>query len=115
MVDVGGSTGYDLTIFKEAHPELPGRLIVQDLPGTIEKLDQPALKAKGIEPMPHDFFTPEPVQGAKAYYLKSVLHDWPDEQCKQILSNLKPALKAGYSRILVNELVVPDTGAKFSL
>lgn len=113
MVDVGGSTGYDLTIFKEAYPDLPGRLIVQDVPSTIESLDHAALKAKAVEAMQHDFFTPEPVKGAKAYYLKAILHDWPDEQCRQILSNLKPALRSGYSRILVNDIVVPDVGANW--
>ncbi|KAK3714262.1 hypothetical protein LTR37_007848 [Vermiconidia calcicola] len=40
-----------------------------------------------------------------------VLHDWPDEQCRQILSNLRSAMKPGYSRILLNEIVIPETNA----
>ena len=59
--------------------------------------------------MPHDFFTPQPVHGARAYYLHSVLHDWPDLNASQILDNLRPALKKGYSKLLINELVVLDT------
>lgn len=61
--------------------------------------------------MSHDFFTPQPVKGAKAYYLKMVLHDWPDAQCREILNNLKPALVPGFSKILINEIVVLDQGA----
>ncbi|CAN8101502.1 unnamed protein product [Discula destructiva] len=109
MVDVGGNAGHDLLGFHRAHPEHPGRLILQDLPGQILPLDKEALAP--IEPMCHDFFTPQPVKGAKAYYLKMVLHDWPDVECRKILSNLKPALVSGYSRILVNEIVVLDQGA----
>ena len=49
--------------------------------------------------------------GAKYYYMRNILHDWPDEQCKQILSNLKPALRKGHSRILLNEIIIPDVGS----
>lgn len=40
-----------------------------------------------------------------------MLHDWPDASCVEILSNLKPALEKGYSKILINEIVVPDVNA----
>lgn len=109
LVDVGGNTGHDILGFHKAHPNLPGRLILQDLPTTIQSLD--AAKLEPIEAMAHDFFTPQPVKGAKAYYMKMVLHDWPDVQCREILSNLKPAMDRGYSKILINEIVIPETGA----
>lgn len=35
----------------------------------------------------------------------------PDTACQDILSNLKPALRPGYSKILINEVVIPDEGA----
>lgn len=114
LVDVGGNQGHDLLGFHAAHPAQPGRLILQDLGGPISAIDkqaQQALALASIEPMAHDFFTPQPVVGAKAYYLKMVLHDWPDAQCREILSNLKPALVRGFSKILINEIVVLDQGA----
>jgi hypothetical protein len=111
LIDVGGSSGYDLISFHKAHPSMPGRLILQDLPTTIQSLDSVALAEQGIEPMSHDFFTPQPIHGAKAYYLKMCLHDWPNAQCIQILSQLKFALKLGYSRILLNEIVIPEMKA----
>lgn len=49
--------------------------------------------------------------GARAYYMHSVLHDWPDEVCRKILANLTPAMRRGYSKLLINENVIPDTGA----
>ncbi|KFY89855.1 hypothetical protein V500_05419 [Pseudogymnoascus sp. VKM F-4518 (FW-2643)] len=111
LLDVGGNGGHDLIGFHKEHPSMPGRLILQDLPAIIQSLDSAALSQQGIEVIGHDFFTPQPIHGAKAYYLKMCLHDWPNLQCIQILSQLKHALKPGYSRILLNEIVIPDENA----
>jgi hypothetical protein len=43
--------------------------------------------------------------------MHSVLHDWTDADCRRILSNLVPAMKRGYSKILINENVIPSTNA----
>ncbi|MCJ1303486.1 hypothetical protein MMC08_006296 [Hypocenomyce scalaris] len=108
IVDVGGGIGHDLEEFKLKHPEAPGRLILQERQEVIDQISQ---ALPGIELRVHDFFTPQPVKGAKAYYLHSVLHDWDDKTCRQILGQLVPAMERNYSKILINELVVPDVGA----
>lgn len=43
--------------------------------------------------------------------MHSVLHDWPDNMCRKILANLIPALRRGYSKVLINENVIPAKGA----
>jgi hypothetical protein len=43
--------------------------------------------------------------------MHSVLHDWPNEKCHVILSNLAKAMTPGYSKILINENVIPYTDA----
>lgn len=43
--------------------------------------------------------------------MHSVLHDWPDDLCRKILVNTVAAMRPGYSKVLVNENVIPDTGA----
>lgn len=43
--------------------------------------------------------------------MHSVLHDWADHDAIKILKNIVPALKPGYSKILINENVIPDTNA----
>ena len=43
--------------------------------------------------------------------MHSVLHDWLDELCLKILANIVAAMRPGYSKMLVNENVTPDTGA----
>ncbi|KAF6811529.1 hypothetical protein CSOJ01_05662 [Colletotrichum sojae] len=40
-----------------------------------------------------------------------VLHDWPDAKCGEILARKMAAMKPGYSKLLVNENCIPDTGA----
>lgn len=56
-----------------------------------------------------------PDLGARAYHMHSVLHDWDDASCLAILQNIISAMEKGYSKILINELVVPDQGASWSV
>ncbi|KAL2869497.1 S-adenosyl-L-methionine-dependent methyltransferase [Aspergillus lucknowensis] len=112
LVDVGGGVGHDLSEFRRKWPSLPGRLVLQDLGEVIEQakaMNQAA--GRDIEATVHDFFTEQPIKGARAYYMHSVLHDWADADCRRILSNLVPALKRGHSKILINENVIPSTNA----
>ncbi|KAJ4415339.1 hypothetical protein N0V82_007389 [Gnomoniopsis sp. IMI 355080] len=60
-----------------------------------------------IRPMIHDIFSSQPVLGAKVYYIHFLLHDFPDKQCRTMLRHVVRAMKPGYSRVLLNEIVVP--------
>lgn len=60
LVDVGGSKGHDVVKFQHRFPNMPGQLILQDLPETIRNIEDPP---EGIVLMGHDFFTPQPVKG----------------------------------------------------
>ena len=104
LVDIGGGLGHDLIALKAKFPNIPGKLVVQDLPVVIDHVkDLPP----GIEAMKHDFFSPQPVKGAKAYYCRNVLHDWPDKQAREILQNIKTAMNKD-SILLINEDVMPE-------
>jgi demethylsterigmatocystin 6-O-methyltransferase len=106
LVDIGGGFGQHAVAFKQKYPNLPGRIVVQDLPSTLEHL--PPTKPQDIEFEEHDFFTPQPIYGAKFYYLRHILHDWPDEDCIRILKNIIPAM-GPESLILIDDVVLPDT------
>ncbi|RMJ28749.1 o-methyltransferase [Aspergillus sp. HF37] len=105
MVDIGGGFGQQSKALRAKLPDTPGRIFVQDIAQTLDA----AAPAEGIQFVEHDFFEPQPVQGAKFYYLRHVLHDWPDEQCVRILRQLVPAL-GPHSRILIDEVVIPAAG-----
>ena len=60
VVDVGGGLGHGLIELREKFPDLSGRLILQDLPKTVQQ----AGDSKGaFEPLPHSFFEPQPIHG----------------------------------------------------
>ncbi|UNI14259.1 hypothetical protein JDV02_000906 [Purpureocillium takamizusanense] len=108
LVDVGGGPGQELARFKERHPEKPGRLILQDLPLTLRRIEK---LPEGIEAMEYDFFTPQPVKGARAYFLRDVLHNWSDSKSERILSRIVEAMDPEYSTLLIDDYVLPDTDA----
>lgn len=62
VVDVGGNKGHDLERFLARFPQAKGRLVLQDLQSTIDNIQD---LSPGIQAMPHDFFTPQPVKGEK--------------------------------------------------
>lgn len=66
-VEVGGGIGHQCAEFKDRHPTLPGRVILQDLPQTIEK----ALPTPGVENMAIDFFQEQPVKGTSQFVKSS--------------------------------------------
>lgn len=108
LVDVGGGRGHDLEFFAAAHPSHPGKLILQDREPVIAEATAAGTANKPFDAHAHDFFTPQPVEAARAYSLHSILHDWGDEDGLRILQNLKPALKPGYSRVLLVEIVINE-------
>ena len=108
LVDVGGGRGHDLDLFKAAHNSHPGKLILQDQEGVIAEVKAAGVDTRPFEAQAHDFFTPQVVKHARAYSLHSILHDWGDVEGLKILENLKPALKPGYSRVLLNEIVINE-------
>ncbi|KAK4206968.1 hypothetical protein QBC37DRAFT_105079 [Rhypophila decipiens] len=106
LVDIGGNTGQQASRLVMQYPELAGRVVVQDREETIAN----AQSVKGVQLQAHDFFQPQPVKGAKYYYLRAILHNWSDEDAVKILSSITPALEAG-SQVLIDEVVLPETGA----
>ncbi|KAI9661965.1 MAG: hypothetical protein M1831_002880 [Alyxoria varia] len=111
LVDIGGAMGHDAAKFLQKHPQAAGRLVFQDQKQVVEAATQRA-PIYGLKPMVHDFFTPQPVQGARAYFMHNILHDWPADEGRDILRNLKSAMKPGYSRLLINEIIIPPKDAQ---
>jgi hypothetical protein len=105
LVDIGGGRGHDVIAL---HNKLsaPGKIILQDLPSVLEnKYELP----KGVEAMPYDFFTEQPIKGARAYFYHHILHDWSNYKSIEILKNVVEAMKPGYSKLYIHEMIVPET------
>lgn len=106
MVDVGGGHGHDLKSLRDryGHEGLPGRLILQDLAAETTE-DTRTI----FESMLHNFFEPQPIKGARIYYLRAILHDWPTHICHTILSHIADAMTPNYSKLIIREFILPDT------
>ncbi len=107
-VNIGGGVGHQCAQFKHKYPVLPGRVVLQDLPHSVAQ----ALPTPGVENMACDFFEPQPVVGAKFYYLRAVLHNHPPSQVRRLLENTRAAMGPG-SVLLVDEMVFPEAGVSF--
>lgn len=92
-------------------------LVVQDLPENVESGRKAAAKslapenASRVTFQAHDFMQPEPVQGADVYYLRMILHDWPDTEAVNILRNIIAAMSKPNSRLLIMDTVLPVPGS----
>ncbi|KAI3002797.1 hypothetical protein CBS147346_5709 [Aspergillus niger] len=104
LVDVAGGRGHDLVAFESKFSEVQGRLILEDLPHVVAE----ATQHPKIEHVSFDLFQAQPIQGARTYYMKFILHDWSDEESRQILSHLAAAMKMGYSKLIIEEFVLAD-------
>ena len=105
FVDIGGGRGQVCRAFRARYPDLPGRVIFQDLPNAVDEAEPKA----GVEGMYHDFFEPQPIKGAKIYILRHVLHDWPDHKAEEVLNRVIEAM-GPESVLLIDEKVLADTG-----
>jgi len=71
-----------------------------------------------VEFVPLDFMTDATIAAASIYYVRHVLHDWPDEVCSKILAGIKKSMTK-QSKLFIHEYVlqhvVRETGktAKF--
>jgi O-methyltransferase domain/Dimerisation domain len=107
LVDVGGGDGTLMVEALHANPGLTGAIV--DLPAGLAEA-RATLDAAGVANrcrlLPGDFFESVP-EGADAYLLKQVLHDWDDERAGLILSTLRRAMSPD-SRLLVAERVLSE-------
>lgn len=60
LVDVAGGRGHDIQAFREKFPDVPGRLVVEDLPHVIDDIRN--LDAS-IEKVKFNLFDPQPIKG----------------------------------------------------
>ncbi|KAK4377995.1 hypothetical protein RND71_004291 [Anisodus tanguticus] len=83
LVDVGGGTGTVAMAIAKNLPDM--KCIVLDLPPVVANLQG----SGNLEFVAGDMFEKIPL--ANAVLLKSILHDWNDEECMKILKNCKKA------------------------
>ena len=53
----------------------------------------------------YNFFEPQPIKGAAVYFLRYIIHDWPDDSARKILKQARLAA-ASHSKLIVVEKVI---------
>ena len=98
-VDVGGGHGQAALAVLAKFPNLDWT--VQDSAQGLSDRP-PAPDGAKITYMEHDFLQAQPTatKGAKIFFMRWILHNWPDQYCHRILQGLIPSLESG-SRILI--------------
>jgi SAM-dependent methyltransferase len=107
VMDVGGGNGALLIGILNANPNLRG--IVFDMPrvidGAANKIAAAGLGAR-CDAVGGDFFELVP-NGADAYLLKHVIHDWDDAKAAAILRNCHRAMTPGCKLLIVEGVYPP--------
>jgi hypothetical protein len=110
IVDVGGGQGKLLEKILQFTRDITGTVF--DTASTIESAQQGFGNdawSRRCSYVIGDFFSSVP-QGADAYLLCGVIHDWDDRRAIRILRNCRRAM-TGKGRVLIVDRVVPDTDA----
>lgn len=111
VVDVGGGSGALLSAILRRAPDTAG--VNFDLPKAAERA-KAYLSAQGqagrCEVIGGDFFETVPA-GGDAYLLKAIVHDWDDESCIKILKNVRKAMGARGTLLVMDAVLEPETSA----
>uniref|UniRef100_A0A8H7Y8H6 S-adenosyl-L-methionine-dependent methyltransferase n=1 Tax=Psilocybe cubensis TaxID=181762 RepID=A0A8H7Y8H6_PSICU len=109
VVDVGGGVGSESMKIAKTFPDL--KVIIQDAEGVVANgVKTNALQfyetrfPEGLSSA-HDFFTPNPVTNARVFFMRFILHDWPDATCVKILKNLRE-VAAPDTELIINECLI---------
>ncbi|KAI1774671.1 S-adenosyl-L-methionine-dependent methyltransferase [Hypoxylon cercidicola] len=107
LVDIAGGRGHDLMEFIGQFPSMKGKYVLHDQQ---QVLDSTINLPSTVEKRAIDFFYEAPVQGAKIYFMKFIMHDFADPQALRILNHVASSMKKGYSYLVINDFILPDTG-----
>lgn len=113
LIDVGGGHGFLLSIILSKNKKMKG--IVFDsshvVEGARENFEKFGVSNRaGIKA--GDFFESVP-EGGDTYILKSILHDWNDEDCIKILKNINNVISNNGKLILVDSVIREDNEPAF--
>ncbi|KAF8896767.1 S-adenosyl-L-methionine-dependent methyltransferase [Gymnopilus junonius] len=110
IVDVGGGIGTESMKIAKEFPSL--KLIVQDTRDVVgngikyfETQFPEGMSSGRVTFQVHDFLQRQPVTNARVFFLRLILHDWPDETCIRILKNLRDSANPN-TELIINECIM---------
>jgi O-methyltransferase domain len=108
IVDIGGGHGFAICSVLKKYPKMKGILFDLEgiVPGAEERIHEENLQGR-CRVEHGDFFQSVP-EGGDLYFMKSIIHDWPDDKAQTILRNCRRALEGKKKgNVLLLEFLVP--------
>ncbi|KIJ09826.1 hypothetical protein PAXINDRAFT_86916 [Paxillus involutus ATCC 200175] len=116
VVDVGGGIGAFSIPLAKTHKHI--KITIHDLSEVLvqardvwAKNCPEAIQEDRVEFTELNFLTQVPVKGKDIYYLRNIIHDWPDQESTLILRNVRKALEP-HSRVLIHDYVLRQLSRK---
>ncbi|KAI0063786.1 S-adenosyl-L-methionine-dependent methyltransferase [Artomyces pyxidatus] len=112
VVDVGGGVGPVTLLLAKAFPNL--KFVVEDQEEVInlgarkfwEDQAPNAIIDGSVVLKVQNFFEPQTIRHAAVYFLRAIMHDWPDSACITILKNLRAAASSS-SKLVIFDAMMP--------
>ncbi|KAH8824320.1 O-methyltransferase-domain-containing protein [Flagelloscypha sp. PMI_526] len=111
--DLGSGLGHQALALIRKHPHM--KIVLQELPGPTKAArefwtqEHPDGVANGsVRFVEVDFFREDPVPDMDLYYLKHIIHNWPDATAQNILKRIRSVMPA-HGRVLIHEFVTQST------
>ncbi|KAI1312683.1 putative O-methyltransferase [Xylaria venustula] len=113
VVDVGGGSGHVSIYLATEFPNLS--FLVQDVnPVMLEEGPKRADYSQvhdRVSFMQYSFYDPQPVTDAGLFFLRQVIHNYPDDVCVKIFKSFVPAMEKGTQSprpsLLINDMLLP--------
>jgi hypothetical protein len=113
VVDVGGGNGEFLLALLRKHPGLRGVLLDRpDVVGAAATRIAASGIADRIQMIAGDFFEAVP-EGADAYILKNVIHDWTPEEAVRVLTHCRRGARDGGTVLVVETVLGSRNSGEF--
>ncbi|KZV88454.1 S-adenosyl-L-methionine-dependent methyltransferase [Exidia glandulosa HHB12029] len=111
VVDVGGGVGKLMMPLYKTYPEL--KFEVQDRAQSLDQFNKiwdatfpDALPSKRVAFRVQDFLEPQAVKDAAVWFLRNIVHNWPDAYVIRILKHLRD-VSAPSTRLVLADRVIP--------
>ncbi|CAK9184530.1 unnamed protein product [Ilex paraguariensis] len=102
LVDVGGGTGAAVAEIVKAHPHIKGTNF------DLQHVVKTAPVYNGVTHVGGDMF--KAIPHADGILMKSIMHNWDDENCIKILKNCRKAISKKPGKVIIVEVVLQPGG-----
>jgi ubiquinone/menaquinone biosynthesis C-methylase UbiE len=119
ICDVGGGVGTIMTYVLQHYPKMKGIVFDQV---SVSKRAKKYLEDQGVsdrsKAIGGNFLKPFPsdLNQCDIFMMKFILHDWPDDECIQILQNIKKVAKPGSKVVIIEHITdIPNAPESMEL